>query len=249
MLTLVSGQVNSVAMVDVQSHHCTTQSAQQLLASELLHPLMAKRRPERVLVLKHAGADELALHTLSPVQIIRLSAGEAAGDKTGADAVLSCRLSALPFEEASFELVVLQQLVSDGNEPVMRSALRVLAAGGDLVIIGLNSAGLQYRFRNRQDQFPGLRINRVIEHLKSKSFNIMQCLRMGLAGRSPPAGKNRRHGGGWHGLVMPFADHVALHGHHQSNIENASILRFKQARRRRVSSAALDGVSSRKAAS
>ena len=214
-------------------------SAQQLLALELLRPLMVKRRPQRVLVLKHADADDLPLEPVSPVQIIRLSA-----DETAADAVLRCRLGALPFEEASFDLVILQQLIVDGNEPVMRSALRVLAAGGDLVISGLNSAGLQYRIKNRKDQFPGLRINRIVEHLKSESFNIVHCLRMGLAGWSRPS-----FNFGGRGLAMPFADYVALHVQHQSNSKNASILRFKKTRRSRVASAALDGVSSRKAAS
>lgn len=197
-----------------------------------------------MLLLKHAAADDLPLEPVNPVQIIRLSA-----DKACADAVVRCRLSALPFEQASFELVVLQQLISDGNEPVMRSALRVLVAGGDLVISGLNSAGLQYRIRNRQDQFQGLRINRIIEHLKSESFTIVQCLRKGLAGWSRPARKVSSHGAGWHGLAMPFSDYVVLHGHHQSNIENASVLRFKQAQRSRVATAALDGVGSRKVAS
>lgn len=231
-------------MVDDQSQHHSTQSAQQLLAAELLQPLMAKRRPGRVLVLKPAEAEDLALESISPVQIIRLSTEHAV-----ANAPVRCRLGALPFAEASFDLVVLHQLISDGTEPVMQAALQVLVAGGDLVISGLNSAGLQYRIRNRKDQFPGLRINRIIENLKSESFKIEHCLRMGLAGMSRPAPKNCWHADSWHGLVMPFADYVVLHGHHQSNIQNASILRFKQAKRSRVSSAALDGVSSRKAAS
>lgn len=244
MLTLVRGQVNSVVMVEVQSQHHSTRSAQQSLASELLQPLMAKRRPQRVLVLKGAGADDLALKSISPVQIIRLST-----DQDAAGASVRCRLGALPFEEASFDLVVLHQLISDGTEPVMQAVLQVLVAGGDLVISGLNSAGLQYRIRNRKDQFPGLRINRIIENLKSESFKIEHCLRMGLAGLSRPAPKNCWHADSWHGLVMPFADFIVLHGHHQSNIQNASILRFKQTKRSRVSSTALDGVSSRKAAS
>lgn len=231
-------------MADMQNQHHINLSAQQLLAAELLQPLMAKRRPERVLILKHAAADDLTLEAISPVQIIRLSADQAAPA-----AVVKCRQDALPFAEASFDLVVLHQLVSDGSEPVIQAALQVLVAGGDLVVSGLNSAGLQYRIRNRQDQFPGMRINRIMENLKAESFKIEQCLRMGLAGMSRPAPKNCWRADSWHGLVMPFADHVVLHGHHQSNIQNGSILRFKQAKRSRVTAAALDGVSSRKAAS
>ena len=244
MLTLVPGQVKSVVMVDVQNQHQTTQTATQLLASELLQPLLAKRRPERVLVLKHAGADDLEWEPVGRVQIIRLSTEQMAAEST-----IRCRLGALPFAEASFDLVILHQLVSDGNEPVMRSALEVLVAGGDLVISGLNSAGLQYRIKNRREKFPGLKINRIIEHLKSESFKIEHCFKMGLAGLSRPAPINCWKGNGWNALTMPFADRVILHGHHQSNIQNASILRFRQTKRSRVASAALDGVSNRKAAS
>jgi len=244
MLTLVPGQVKSVVMVEIKSQHQTTQTSPQLLASELLQPLLAKRRPERILILKHASADNLLLEPVGRAQTIRLST-----DPTAADSTVRCWLGALPFAEASFDLVILHQLVSDGDEPVMRSALEALVAGGDLVICGLNSAGLQYRIKNRQEQFPGLKINRVIEHLKSESFKIEHCFKMGLAGLSRPAPINCWKGNGWHALTMPFADHVVLHGHHQSNIQNASILRFRQAKRSRVASAALDGVSSRKAAS
>jgi hypothetical protein len=80
--------------------------------------------------------------------------------------------------------------------------------------------------------------------LKSQSFNVEQCLLMGIGGFSKPAPRAI-----WHGLGLPFADRVVLHGHHQSNMNNGSILRFKQARPARVASAALDGVSNRTAAS
>lgn len=205
---------------------------------------MAKRRPERVLVMKHTSAEDIPLEPVNRVQIIRLSADETGSHETHASVAIRCRMGALPFEQASFDLVVLHQLVSDGSEQFLRSALRVLAAGGDLVISGLNSAGLRYRMGNRVDKFPGLKLNRVCKYLKSQSFKIEHCLRLGLAGMPRPLREDS-----WHGLALPFADRVVLHGHHQSNITNASILRFKQSQRARAASAALDGISSRKAAS
>ena len=239
MLTFVPGQVNSIAMVDVQSDQYSSQTAQQVLTAKLLQPLLERRRPQRVLILQHDALGQLQLEPIGLIQIIYLSTKAAADN-----AVLQCRLSALPFTSESFDLIVLQHLVTDGDEDVLREALRVLAPGGDVLISGLNSAGVQYRIRNRQARYPGLRINRIIEHLKSESFVIEHCLRMGLAGLSGPPPRDS-----WHGMSMPFADHVVLHGHHQSHIGNASILRFKQTRRSRVNTAALDGVSSRKAAS
>ena len=226
-------------MVVAQTDHQAAQSAQQTLAEQVLQPLLAKRRPERILVLKHASAKDLPVKTVNGAQIIRLSTEE-----FSTDALLKCRITALPFEEAAFDLVILHHLLSDGSEPFMTETLRVLAAGGDLAISGLNSSGMRNRIGNRKHQVPALKLNRICNFLKSHSFKVENCLQMGLAGLSRPAPRAT-----WHGLGLPFADRVVLHGHHQSNIKNASILRFKQSRSARVTSAALDGVSNRKAAS
>jgi len=151
---------------------------------------------------------------------------------------------ALPFEEASFDLVILHHLINDGSEAFLPEALRVIAAGGDIVISGLNSSGWRNRIGNRKHELAALKLDRICRVLKSQSFNIEQCLLMGLAGFSKPAPKAT-----WHGLGYPFADRVILHGHHQSNIGNASILRFKQLKSVTIKPAALDGCSSREAVS
>lgn len=226
-------------MVVAQTDHQAAQSAQQTLAEQVLQPLLAKRRPERILVLKHSGAGDLPLEPVRPAQIVRLST-----EKSASEATVKCRIEALPFEEAAFDLVILHHLLSDGSEPFLTETLRVLVAGGDLVISGLNSSGMRNRIGNRKNQVPALKLNRICNFLKSHSFNVENCLLMGLAGLSRPAPRAT-----WYGLGLPFADRVVLHGHHQSNMKNASILRFKQTRSAMVTSAALDGVSSRKAAS
>ena len=214
-------------------------SAQQKLAAQLLQPLLARRRPARILVLKHDGAQDLPMEPANSAQLIRLSTG---GSSPGD--MLQCRISALPFEEAAFDLVILHHLVADGSEPYLAEALRVLGAGGDIVISGLNSSGLRNRIVNRKRKVPALKLNRICNFLKSQSFNIEQCLLMGLGGFSRPAPKAT-----WYGLGLPFADRVVLHGHHQSNIQNAHILRFRQVKSAGRTSAALDGCSSREAVS
>ena len=190
-------------------------------------------------MLKHANATDLPLEPTNSAQIIRLS-----DDEFAADAMPRCRISALPFEEAAFDLVILHHLVVDGEEEHLAEALRVLAAGGDIVISGLNSSGLRNRIVNRKQQVPALKLDRMCKFLKAKSFNIEQCLLMGLGGFSRPAPKAT-----WHGVGLPFADRVVIHGHHQSNIPSARILSFKQLKAAGRSSAALDGCSSREAAS
>jgi len=226
-------------MVVASTDHQPTRSAQQKLAVQLIKPLLARRRPERVLVLKNACANDLPLELVNPAQVIRLST-----DHCCADAPVQCRFASLPFEEAAFDVVILHHLISDGSEGFLSEILRVLIAGGDLVVSGLNSSGLRNRFGNRDQQVPALKLDRICNFLKSRSFNIEQCLLMGLGGFSKPAARAT-----WYGLGLPFADRVVLHGHHQSNISNASILRFKQTRSARVASAALDGVSNRAASS
>ena len=225
-------------VVDHSNHH-STQSAQQTLAVQLLQPLLARRRPERILVLKHAAATDLPLEPVNSAQIVRLSSEE-----FSEDAMLRCRLGALPFDEAAFDLVILHHLVNDGTEPFLTEALRVMIEGGDIVISGLNSSGLRNRIGNRKQRLPALKLDRICTFLKSQSFNVEQCLLMGLGGFSRPAPRAT-----WHGLGFPFADRAVLHGHHQSNIKNASILRFKRSKRSGIASAALDGCSSREAVS
>jgi len=226
-------------MVPDQTNQQTTRAAQQALVTQLLQPLLARRRPERILVLKHAGAGDLQFETLSPAQIIRLSAGE-----SSPGAGVQCRVDALPFEEAAFDLVILHHLISDGREAFLSEAFRVMASGGDVVISGLNSSGLRNRIVNRKQRMPALKLDRVCNLLKSQSINVELCLLMGLGGFSRPAPKPT-----WHGLGYPFADRVVLHGHHQSNIKNTNILRFKRVQPAGLASAALDGCSNREAAS
>ncbi len=239
MLTTLYRLVKSVAMEVDYTQDQSTRSAQHKLAAQLLQPLLARRRPARVLVMKHARAGDLPLELAGTAQLVRLCA-----DEFTDNALLQCRLEALPFEEAVFDLVILHHLVSDGGEKYLQEALRVLAAGGDIVISGLNSSGLRNHIGNRKDKVPALKLNRVCKFLKSKSFNIEQCLLMGLGGFSRPVAKAT-----WHGLGFPFADRVILHGHHQSNITNARILRFRQLKAGGRASAALDGCSSREVAS
>jgi len=226
-------------MVIDYSRYQSTLSAQQKLAVQLLQPLLARRRPARILVMKLAGAGDLPLDLVDAAQVIRLST-----DDTCSDAGLRCRIKALPFAEAAFDLVILHHLIKDGSEAYLSEALRVLAAGGDIVISGLNSSGLHNRIFNRKYRVPALKPERICRLLKSRSFHVEQCLMMGFGGFSRPAAIPT-----WHGFGLPFADRVVLHGHHQSNIPNARILRFRHMTARGRVPAALDGCRSREAVS
>jgi len=216
-----------------------TPTSQQKLVCQLLTPLLARRRPQRVLILKHTHSSDLSLELVAPALVVRISS-----DPFCSDGVPRCRLTALPFAEAAFDVIVLHHLLSDGSEVIMTEVLRVLAADGDLVISGLNSSGLRNRLGNRQKQLPALKLDRICGLMKSKSFDVEQCLLMGLCGLSRPAPKAT-----WHGLGLPFADRVVLQGHRHASINNGGILRFKRPQVTGVRPTALDGVSRRAEAS
>lgn len=239
MLTRVWKRANSFVMTADYSNNQSAPSAQQALAGELLQPLLAKRRPEKILILKHTSARDLQLDAAPGTLVVRLDS-----DENSDRSLLKCRLDSLPFEEAVFDLVILHHLVDDGSEPLMNEALRVLIEGGDVVISGLNSSGLRNRIGNRKHELAALKLDKVCNVLKDRSFTIQQCLLMGLGGFSRPAPRAT-----WHGLGFPFADRVVLHGHHRSNIKNGSILRFKPAQAAGLTTAALDGCSSLEIAS
>ena len=226
-------------MVKTQSAEQTTRTAQQALVAKLLQPLLHRRRPERILVLQHAAAVDLQFELASPSQVIRLSTQQDADD-----ALLHSRMEALPFVDTAFDLVILHHVTGDASEPVLLEVRRVLAAGGDVVISGLNSSGFCNRLTTRRQKTPALKLDKVCNFLKSQSVNVELCLLMGLGGFSRPAPKAT-----WHGLGYPFADRVMLHGHRESSIRNAKALRFKQVQPAGLASAALDGCSNREAVS
>lgn len=238
MLTPGFWQVNTVTMTATPNDRQAAHAAHQALVDKLLQPLIARRRPERILVVKHGAAGDLQFDVPARSQLIRLGAGEDA-----ADAPLRCRVGELPFTDAAFELVILHHVVRDGNEPVFAEVMRVMSAGGDLVVSGLNSSGLRSRFINRRQRMPALKLDRVCQALKSNSVNVELCLLMGLGGFSRPAPKAT-----WHGLGYPFADRVMLHGHRQPALKNKNVLLLKRVQPAGLASVALEGCSKREAA-
>lgn len=223
-------------MVDHQASQNIEQTAQQLLTSRLLQPLIKKRRPQRVLVLKHALAADVIVHCSDSTELVILS-----GEERARGALIHARLSALPFEDVAFDLIVLQHLISDGSEAVLNEAMRVLAPGGDIIISGLNHAGMDYHSKSQSKKFPAIKINKVSHLLKSNSFTITHSLRAGFAGMAWPKAAE-----GWQGSSLPFSDRVALQAHHRSGQHTARLSSLEKIRSASVLTALLDAVSRRK---
>lgn len=235
MLTPVHRQVNVFAMVNHQRVQIEDQTAQQALTARVLHPLMARRRPQRVLILKHDSAADVLMNASISAEIVCLT-----NHIRSERAQLHARLDSLPFEDTTFELIVIQHLVVDGTEDLVAEATRVLAPGGDIVISGLNFAGLRYHSNRRGNRYPGIKINRTIFQLNSNKFSIRHCLRSGFLGMSRPLAHE-----GWPGLVLPFTDRVVIHARHRSGSQPLQLSRLDRVSSASVSSAVPSGMTSR----
>jgi len=223
-------------MVTHQSTEELNQTAQQALTSRLLQPLIKKRRPQRVLLLRHELASDISIACCESTELISLS-----NDPYALDAQVVARICALPFEDQAFDLIVLQHLISDGSEEVLAEAARVLAPAGDIIISGLNSAGLRYHSKPQNNPYPAIRINKVYHLLKSQSFSINNCLRAGFAGLAWPQSNS-----GWLSSSLPFADRVAIHAHHHSGPQALRLSGLEKIRSATVSTACLDLVGNRR---
>lgn len=136
------------------------------------------------------------------------------GDDGGTQAGrLSCSSSQLPFQDATFCTVVLHQIVGDGREPELEEAIRVLAPGGALFVLGLNRAGWRYRHQQGALRLPGFAPLRVRARLEHFDMSVRCFAAAGLLGRPGPRFSCR-------GLAAPgvlLADMVLLEAHHHDS--------------------------------
>ena len=223
-------------MVTHQSPQEINQTAQQSLTWQLLQPLVAKRQPQRGLLLRHRSASEIVFDGGDSSEWVSLNSQPFFGD-----APVIARLDALPFEDVAFDLIVLQHLICDGSEQVLAEAMRVLAPGGDLIISGLNCAGLRYHSKRKKPSFPAIKINRVEHLLKSNSFSVTRCLRTGFAGLVWPKPNSF-----WASTSFPFADRVAIQARHQSGPFASPLSALDKVRSATVSTAVCGAVNSRR---
>lgn len=174
------------------------------------------------------------LHTASEFRglSIRLDRDE----HTLADQRIRCESGQLPFQDKVFQSVVLHHIVSDGSEPELQEAVRVLARDGVLLILGLNRMGWRYRFQEHAGRFPGLSPLKVKARLESLRMTMQGFAGAGLGGMKRPVWMHS----GLASLGAPLADIVLLQARHSNNPEVAP-LQFRKSRPDAVQSAALYG--------
>jgi SAM-dependent methyltransferase len=188
-----------------------------------------------LLEIHHPGAPlfgPVFLHTAS--EICGLSIRLNQDEDTVVNQKVRCESGQLPFQDKSFQSVVLHHVVSDGSETELQEAVRVLARDGVLIVLGLNRMGWRYRFQERSGQLPGLSPLKVKSRLESLHMTMQGFAGAGLGGMKRPVWMHS----GFASLGAPLADIVLLQAKHANNPE-VTPLRFRKSRAGVVQSAAM----------
>ena len=201
----------------------------QELVTRFVLPAIRKRRPQRILLISFEPAQ---FPDLAGLNVITIHAGSG-----GPNDIVSCDSAKLPFQDDSFEIIVLHHVCADGQEPELDEAERILAGDGELFVVGRGILGLRARLAKTQSVLPGLQVRQVCLRLKSRSFMIEHCAGIGLLGM--PLSCDRR----WQQPALPFADIIVVHGRRHQSKPIVTPLRFGQAQTVGVQSAAMDSLS------
>ena len=201
----------------------------QKLLTKFVLPVILKRRPQRILLISSGPA---GFPDLTGPNVITLHSGGG-----GPDDILRCDTARLPFQDLSFEIIVMHHVLSDGHEPELGEAERILANDGELFVLGRGALGLRGRFANTQNGLPGLKVRQVCARLKSRSFIIEHCAGFGLMGVRVSC--HRR----WQQPVLPFTDAIVIHGRRRQIKPIVTPIRFNQPQSVGVQSAAIDSLS------
>jgi SAM-dependent methyltransferase len=202
------------------------------LIQKFIAPAIRRRQPRRILLVSNEPAEFPGLGELAGHNLIALHSGAA-----GSSDLLACDSAELPFQDESFEMVVMHNVFTDGSEPEFQEARRILAGGGDLFVLGKGSLGITSRFGKSRTDLPALQVRRMCRQLRNHSFRIEQCVGIGLLG-APVTCEQR-----WQQPALPFADSVLIIGRHRTLKPIVTPLRFSQPQTVGVQSAAADSLS------
>lgn len=190
-----------------------------------------------LLEIHHASAplfDPVFLHSHS--EIYGLSVSLCQEETGGTDQKVRCRTDLLPFQDNSFQMVVLHHVISDGKQEELAEAVRVLARNGVLILLGLNHMGWRFMTQDRIRRLPGLAPLRVKSCLEDLDMEMQGFAGAGLGGMKWPAWMYDGLGS----VGAPLADLVILQARHASGPE-VTPLRFRKSGAGVVQSAPLGG--------
>jgi SAM-dependent methyltransferase len=212
----------------------THQATLKNLSEGLLRSAGQTGAKGNLLEIHHPGAPlfgPVFLHTASEFRGLSIRLNQDESDLV--DQRIRCESGQLPFQDKVFQSVVLHHVVSDGSEPELAEAVRVLARDGVLLVLGLNRIGWRYRFQDRSRQLPGLSPLKVKARLESLQMTMQGFAGAGLGGLKRPVWMHS----GLASLGAPLADIVLLQARH-SNYPEVAPLQFRKSRPGIVQSAA-----------
>ena len=126
--------------------------------------------------------------------------------------VIECATGALPFQDEAFRTIALYHVIADGTEPELAEACRVLAPGGELLVVGLNRNGWSANTLHRHGPLPHIRHGSLLGSLRRMDMEMVAELGIGLLGRAKP----RMEHNSWSGLGLTFADLLLLRIRHRN---------------------------------
>ncbi len=142
----------------------------------------------------------------------------------GFDQPILCETACLPFQDSVFSMVVLHHVVSNGMEPELDEAVRVLARDGVLIILGINRMGWRFRSQGRLRRLPGIAPLKVKSCLDRLDMTMQGFAGAGLLGLRRPVFMSS--GPGRAGLT-PIADVVLLQARHRGGPEMTPLTRSR----------------------
>jgi len=119
---------------------------------------------------------------------------------------------ALPFQDAVFRRVVLFLVTRNGTERELDEACRVLAPGGELLVLGLNRRSWSGLGRYRGGPVPRMDVASVRNSLQAHDMELNCVLGAGLLGQARPVMEWKRLSG----IALPLADLVVLRARHRN---------------------------------
>ncbi len=181
-------------------------------SAELLQKACQAGQQGSVLLIKHPSLPWPPLSCIERNQrsfglAVHLDQGKCSERHSG----LQSRSDELPFVEASFKQVALWHIIATGREKELAEACRVLAPGGELLVLGLNSNGVRSRRDKQAKLLPRLQRQGLSRRLLDLGMEVTGVLGVGLFGSGLfGLGSRVFQQRGFGALLLPVADLIVI---------------------------------------
>lgn len=191
---------------------------------------LAQQRPRRVLLLTADPGGPVVAASAKPFTLVTVAA-----DGARLPASVDCRSSDLAFQPNVFDLVIAHGIFSDGSEPELAELERVLGGGGQLLALGLGCYRLgRWGLARRATALRPIWPRRLCKRLRQRSFEIEECIGIGLAGKPASTGH------GWRKPLVSFSDLVMVRARRRDVKPIVTPLRFNRPQAAGVQSAVME---------